>query len=159
MVILDFQSKNNWKNETTHYQFLCDLIFHLDFLIIFFNVFSSPSFLKTKDSSRPKVFCKKGAPKNFAKFTKKHMYRSLFLIHFQACGLRLWHKFFLRILQNFWEHFFNRTPPMAASTRKKVCFFTMLIPIVIHFLFLDHLLFSHINFLAPPNNLDNQEFL
>ena len=59
LVILDFQSKNNWKNETTHYQFLCDLMFHLDFLIIFLNVFSSPSFFKTRDSSRPKVFCKR----------------------------------------------------------------------------------------------------
>ena len=30
-------------------------------------------------SSRPEVFCKKGALRNFAKFTGKHLYQSLFL--------------------------------------------------------------------------------
>ena len=30
-------------------------------------------------NSRPEVFYKKGALKNFTKFTKKHLYRSLFL--------------------------------------------------------------------------------
>ena len=30
-------------------------------------------------SSRPDVFCKKGALRNFAKFTEKHLCHSLFL--------------------------------------------------------------------------------
>ena len=51
-------------------------------------------------SSRPEVFCKKGALKNFAKFTGKHLCQSLFLN--KVVGLRpvtllkkrLWHRSF-----------------------------------------------------------------
>ena len=38
-------------------------------------------------SSRPDVFCKKGVPINFAKFTGKHLYLSLF---FSKVGLQLY---------------------------------------------------------------------
>ena len=37
-------------------------------------------------SSRPEVFCKKGALKNLAKFTGKHLCRVSFLIKLQACA-------------------------------------------------------------------------
>ena len=33
---------------------------------------------KTKRSSRPEVFCKKGVPENFTKFTGKHLCQSFF---------------------------------------------------------------------------------
>ena len=36
------------------------------------------------------VVCKKGVLKNFAKFTGKHLDWSLFLIEFQALGLKLY---------------------------------------------------------------------
>ena len=40
-------------------------------------------------SSRPKVFCKTGALKNFVKFTEKHLCQSLFLKKLQAWCLQL----------------------------------------------------------------------
>ena len=41
---------------------------------------NSSFFRKNKNrSSRPEVFCKKGVLRNFAKFTEKHLCRSLFL--------------------------------------------------------------------------------
>ena len=51
-------------------------------------------------SSRPEVFCKKGALENFTKFTGKHLYQSLFFK--KVAGLspatllkkRLWHRCF-----------------------------------------------------------------
>ena len=51
-------------------------------------------------SSRPEVFCKKGVPRNFAKFTGKHLCQSLFFN--KVAGLRpatllkkrLWHRCF-----------------------------------------------------------------
>ena len=50
-------------------------------------------------SSRSEVFCKKGVPRNFAKFTRKHLYQSPFCNN--GAGLtpktllkkRLWHRF------------------------------------------------------------------
>ena len=39
-------------------------------------------------SSLPEVFYKKGAPKNFAKFTGKHLHQSLFFN--KIAGLDLW---------------------------------------------------------------------
>ena len=38
--------------------------------------------------SRSELFCKKGVLKRFAKFTRKHLYRSLFLIKLQTSGLK-----------------------------------------------------------------------
>ena len=39
-------------------------------------------------SSRPEVFCKKGVPKIFAKFTGKYLYQSLFFN--EVAGLQLY---------------------------------------------------------------------
>ena len=75
---------------------------------------------KTK-SSHPKVFCKEGVLENFAKFTGKHLCQSLFFNKVAGLGLRPYLKrgsgrsVFLEILRNFQEHFFNRTPLVAAS--------------------------------------------
>ena len=41
--------------------------------------------MKVRDT-RPEVFCKKGALRNFAKFTGKHLCQSHFLIKLQACN-------------------------------------------------------------------------
>ena len=57
-------------------------------------------------SSRPEVFCKKGVPRNFAKFTRKHLCQSLFFN--KVADLRraillkktLWHGYFC---VNFWK--------------------------------------------------------
>ena len=38
--------------------------------------------------SRPEVFCKKGALRNFAKFTGKHLCQSLFFNKFAGLGLQ-----------------------------------------------------------------------
>ena len=73
-------------------------------------------------SSRPKVFCKKGALGNFTKFAGKHLCQSFFFN--KVTGLRpatlrkkrLWHKCFIcefcEILKN---TYYFRTPLMAAS--------------------------------------------
>ena len=57
-------------------------------------------------SSRPKVFCKKGILRNFAKFTGKHLCQSLFFDK-------------VAVLRKFWGIFKNtfsdRTPLVAAS--------------------------------------------
>ena len=54
----------------------------------------------------PKVFCKKGVLRNFAKFTGKHLCQSLFFS--KVAGLSI--ERFLWFLRNFWEHVFYRTP-------------------------------------------------
>ena len=41
-------------------------------------------------SSRPEAFCKKGALRNFAKFTGKHLCQVSFLIKLEASGLHLY---------------------------------------------------------------------
>ena len=41
-------------------------------------------FVQESQTQPPEVFCKKGVFENFAKFTGKHMYWSLFLIKLQA---------------------------------------------------------------------------
>ena len=72
-------------------------------------------------SRHPKIFCKKGALKNFAKFTRKHLCRNLFFN--KDAGLRPAFLFkrdsdtgvFLWILRNFQEHIFYWTPPVTAS--------------------------------------------
>ena len=40
-------------------------------------------------SSRPEMFCKRGVPRNFAKFTAKLLRQSLFFNKLQASGLQL----------------------------------------------------------------------
>ena len=62
------------------------------------------------------MFCKKGALRNFAKSTAKHLYQSLFLNKVASLSLQfywksLWHSgtgIFLWILRNFWEHLFSQ---------------------------------------------------
>ena len=69
-------------------------------------------------SSCPEVFCKKDILKNFTNVTGKHLRRNLFLNK----NAGLWHSntgVFLRILQNFWEQLFYRTPPVAPLINKK----------------------------------------
>ena len=73
-------------------------------------------------SSRPKVFCKKGVFENFAKFTRKHLRRSLLFNN--VAGLFYWKKTpkqvfsceFCKISKN---NFLYRTPAMAASAYGK----------------------------------------
>ena len=55
-------------------------------------------------SSRPEVFSKKGVLRNFAKFAGKHLCQRLFFN--KVAGLY----FFIPL-----EHFYYRTPPVAAS--------------------------------------------
>ena len=56
--------------------------------------------------SRPEVFCKKGVVRNFAKFTRKRLYQSLFLMkQVFSCD-------FCEILKNTFSY---RTSPVAAS--------------------------------------------
>ena len=67
------------------------------------------------------VLWKKGVLRNFAKFTGKHLCRSLFLIKLQASGLQLYQKrnsgtvVFLWTLRNSKNTFIYRTPLAAAS--------------------------------------------
>ena len=60
------------------------------------------------ESLDPEVFCKKEVLENFEKFTGKHLCLSLFFNKVAGLGLllkkRLWHRFFLWILQNFSGH-------------------------------------------------------
>ena len=73
-------------------------------------------------SSRPKVFCKKGVLKNFTKFTGNHLRQSLFLnkvVCLRPVTLlkkRLWRRCFP---VNFVNFLFYRTPPVAASTKRR----------------------------------------
>ena len=55
------------------------------------NVMASVELLDSR-SSRPEVFCKKGALKNFTTFTGKYLCQSLFFN--KVAGLRLWHRCF-----------------------------------------------------------------
>ena len=58
------------------------------------------------------MFCKKGALRNFAKFTGKHLRQRLFLI--KVAGLRN-----LESCVIFENTYFYRTSSMAASIKKK----------------------------------------
>ena len=69
------------------------------FLFVFFDYISSRR-------SRPEVFCKKGALRNFSQFTGKHLCQSLF---FRVAWLktRFWHRCFLMNFVKFLRtHFF-----------------------------------------------------
>ena len=71
-------------------------------------------------SSRPDVFCKKVVLRNFAKFTGKHVYQSLFLIKLpEACNFikketmaQMFSCEFCEISRNTFSY---RAPPVAAS--------------------------------------------
>ena len=60
----------------------------------------------TRRSSHLKCSVKKGVPRNFAKFTGKHLCQIPFLIKMQVSGTGV----FLWILQIFYEHLFYRAP-------------------------------------------------
>ena len=73
-------------------------------------IYPLSNFLKRINrSNHSEVFCKKGALKNFGKFTGKYMYWSLFLLKLQAWNLikqRPQCKCFLWVVRNFIEHTF-----------------------------------------------------
>ena len=70
----------------------------------------------------PEVFYKKGVPKNFSKFTGKHLYQSFFLTNLHALDLQLYLKrysgtgVFLWILRKFYEHLF-----LQNTSRRLLC--------------------------------------
>ena len=57
----------------TEYSPICKV-----FTGVFFNRQNSTFHFSNYKSSRPEVFCKKGVPKNFAKFTGKRLCQSFF---------------------------------------------------------------------------------
>ena len=63
-------------------------------------------------SSRPEMFCKKAVLRDFPKFTRKHLYQSLFITKVAGQGWQLYLKrdpvswCFLWILRNLEEHIF-----------------------------------------------------
>ena len=78
--------------------------------------------MKSYRSSRPEVFCEKGVLRNFAKFTGKHLYQSLFFN--KVAGLRpatlfkketLAQVFCCEFCEISKDTFFYRTPPVAVS--------------------------------------------
>ena len=79
---------------------------------------------KTYLSSRPEVFCKKGVPRNFAKFTGKDLHQSLFYNEVEGIRPTVFTKKetlaqafsceFCKILKN---TIFHGTPPVAACIR------------------------------------------
>ena len=82
---------------------------------------TKPIFIVQKShSSRPEVFCQKDVLRNFAKFTGKHLRKSLFFD--KVAGFRLKKETLVQVLScEFCEilknTFFYRTPLVAASER------------------------------------------
>ena len=83
--------------------------------------------LECQGSSRPQVFCKKGFPRNFAKFTGKHLCQSLYfnkvrslrpgtLIKIETLA-KVFSCEFCEISKNTFSY---RTPPGTASDVKKI---------------------------------------
>ena len=79
-------------------------------------------FLYIFRSSGPEVVCKKAVLKNFAKFTAKHLYRTLFFN--KIAGSKpstllqkksLAHMFSYEFCKSFKSTFFHRTSPLASS--------------------------------------------
>ena len=76
----------------------------------------------TLRSSHPEVFCKKGVLRNFAKFTEKHLYQSLFFNYVESlkdCSfikketlVEVLSCEFCDISKNIFSY---KTPPVAAS--------------------------------------------
>ena len=68
-----------------------EIIFHFSLKnYLFYRRFSENSSHSFFRSSRPDVFCKKGAPRNFAKFTGKFLCHSLFFNKVAGLGLQLY---------------------------------------------------------------------
>ena len=66
----------------------------------------------------------KGVPKNFVKFTGKHLCQSLFFNKVAGLSAVYWFKkktlaqvFFCEFCENFQNNLFHRTPPLAASQK------------------------------------------
>ena len=70
-------------------------------------------------SSRQEVFCKKGVPRNFAKFAGKHLCQSFFFNKVAALRL-LAHMFSCEFSEISKNTFSYRTPPVAASVRTQI---------------------------------------
>ena len=75
--------------------------------------------LNINSSSRPEVFCKKGALRNFGKFTGKHLCQSPFFNKVAGCNFikketmtQLFSCEFCEISKNTFSH---RIPPLGAS--------------------------------------------
>ena len=72
-------------------------------------------------NSRPEVVCKKGVPRNFAKFTGRHLYQKLFFNKVEGLACKfikksLWHRYFPVNFAKFLRMpFFERPPPVTAS--------------------------------------------
>ena len=101
-----FVSKRNSIEKETSNIFGCTVRFSLQSLsstIRLFKVFFGDNYR----SSHPEVFFRKCVFKNSAKFIRKHLFKCNFI--------RKEIPIFLWILQNFEEHLFYRTPPVAAS--------------------------------------------
>ena len=83
---------------------------------------------RVKFSSRPEVFCKKGALRNIAKFTEKPLCQSLFLNKVAGAGCNFIKKetlaqlFSCKFCEISKNTFSYRTPPVAASEAKNKIF-------------------------------------
>ena len=84
-----------WKN--AHYARVYIILQTAGHYALFPLLYESPGKCR---SSRPEVFCKKGVLRNFAKFTGKHKYQSLF---------------FNKVGEISKSTFFHRTSPVDAS--------------------------------------------
>ena len=69
--------------------------------------------IRNHRSGRPEVFCNKGALRNFAKFTGKHLCQSLFF--YKVAGLQVFSYEFCEISKNTFSY---RTPTVAVSDIK-----------------------------------------
>ena len=86
-----------------------------------FRIYTANYVIVKTRSSRSEVFCKKGVPINFAKFTGKHLCQSLFSNRPQACNFtetetlaQVFSCEFCEISKN---TFFHRAPLVAASEK------------------------------------------
>ena len=99
-------------------------------------------FMRYFQKQSPNVFCKKCVLKNFANFTGKHMFKSLFkkVTGLQACMFikkRLQHRCFLWTLQNFQGHLFWST-----SANDFFCIFEILTTNNIIFILAENFIFN-----------------
>ena len=98
--------------------YLGNLAYQIQFSFVFFSreTFFLFTLFNLLGSSHRRCSIKKDVLKNFAKFTRKHLYQenttASNVIKNRNSGTGV----FLRILQNFYEHLFYRTSPVAAST-------------------------------------------
>ena len=76
-------------------------------------------------SSCPEVFSKKGVPKNYLKFTGKHLCQSLLCCRPQACNFikkEILTQVFSCEFCEIFKNIFYRTPPAAASEIYQIVF-------------------------------------